>query len=143
MRFSEAFGRKIVSTSTADTVGRVSDFVVDPASRSIVALEVKKADHGESLRWSDITAFGVDAVTVTGAAVITETTSDVAALAGKNRHLGGRRVLSAAGDELGGVDDVDFDPSSGAVLTLIVHDQEVAGERLIGIGSYAVVVATE
>jgi hypothetical protein len=57
MRFTEATGRKIVSTSTAATVGKVSGFVVDPAVSSVVALQLK-AYSGEVLRWSDLTAFG-------------------------------------------------------------------------------------
>ena len=40
-------GTKTVSTSSADTVGKVSGFLLDPASRSVVALEFKKTDHGK------------------------------------------------------------------------------------------------
>ena len=63
MLFSDAKGRKVVSTSTAETVGKVREFVVDPASRSVIAIHLKKAESGETLRWSDITGFGEDAVT--------------------------------------------------------------------------------
>ena len=52
----------------------------------------------------------------------------------------GKRILSSAGDELGEVDDVEFDPESGQIQPLIAGNQDIAGERLIGIGSYAVVV---
>jgi sporulation protein YlmC with PRC-barrel domain len=33
MLFSEALGRSVVRTDTASTVGRVSDYVVDPRLR--------------------------------------------------------------------------------------------------------------
>ncbi len=140
MRFSDADGRKVVSTSSAETVGKLDGFVVDPQQRRIVAVEVKKTDSGDTLMWSAIVGFGADAVTVTDAHAITELSEEVAALAGKDHHLKGKRILSNAGDELGPVDDVEFDPESGQVQALITGEQDIAGERLIGIGSYAVVV---
>ena len=141
--FSEAKGRKVVSTSTADTVGKVHELVVDPATRTVVALELRKTASGDTLRYADITAFGDDAVTVTGADRITEAGEDVAALLGKDHHLVGKRVLSAAGDDLGKVSDVEFSAESGRVTALRLDGSEVAGQRLLGVGSYAVVVAEE
>jgi len=141
MRFSAAKRRQVVSTSSAGTVGRVDDFVVDPVSRSVLAVTVRKAQHGDTLRWSDLTAFGADAVTVDDASRITEATQDVKALTGKHHHVLGKRVLSTGGDELGSVADVEFDPGSGTVTALVLGSGEVAGSRLVGVGSYAVVVS--
>ncbi|MGI9004302.1 MAG: PRC-barrel domain-containing protein [Pseudonocardia sp.] len=143
MRFSEAKGRKVVSTSTADAVGKVDEFVVDPKAQAVLALVLAKTDSGHTLRWVDIAAFGTDAVTVTGADKITEADEDVAALTGKDHRLLGKRVLSTAGDELGKVSDVEFDGESGAVTSLVLDEGEVAGTRLVGVGSYAVVVMAE
>jgi len=143
MRFSDASGRKVVSTSTADRVGRVDEFIVDPKTRSVVAVELKKTENGNTLRWSDITAFGADAVTVTGAEKITDGGDDVTALAGKDHRVLGKRVLSSKGDELGKVKDVEFDPESGAVTALILDNGQVEGSTLVGVGSYAVVVHAE
>jgi sporulation protein YlmC with PRC-barrel domain len=50
---------------------------------------------------------------------------------------------STAGDELGTVTDVEFDGGSGSVTRLRLDDHEVAGVRLRGVGSYAVVVTAE
>ena len=143
MRFSEADGHKIVSTSTAGTVGKVSGFVVDPATRSVRALEVRKADSGDVLLWSRVTRFGPDAVTVAGPDAITEADEDVTRMRGKDHQLVGKRVLSTEGDELGTVTDVVFDGDSGAVNLLELGEVEVAGVRLRGVGSYAVVVTAE
>lgn len=140
MLFSEASGRKVVSTSTADTVGKIDDFVVDPAARSVVALMLKKTAGGDTLRWPAITAFGADAVTVAGAEVITDADEQIAVLSGKQHRLMKARVLNTLGDEMGTVTDVDFDPVTGEVTALHLDDEQVAGVRLIGIGSYAVVV---
>ncbi|MEO7555813.1 MAG: PRC-barrel domain-containing protein [Acidimicrobiales bacterium] len=140
MRFSDADGRKVVSTSSAETVGKVDGFVVDPQQRRIVAVEVKKTASGDTLMWSAVVGFGADAVTVADAHAITERSDDIAALAGKEHRLKGKRILSGAGDVLGHVDDVEFDPESGQIQALITGERDVAGERLMGIGSYAVVV---
>lgn len=141
--FSEAKGRQVVSTSTADTVGKVHELVVDPATRTVLALELKKTASGDTLRYTDITAFGEDAVTVAGADAITEAGEDVAALLGKDHHLLGKRVLSSAGDELGKVTDIEFSAESGRVTALHLDGSQVAGQRLLGVGSYAVVVTAE
>lgn len=143
MRFSEAAGRKVVSTSTADTVGRIDEFVVDPRARAVVALKLKKTAAGDSLYWSDITAFGADAVTVTGADRIGPANADVVALTGKAHHLLGKRALSTTGDELGKVDDVEFEPDSGEITGLVLSGGRVEGIRLVGVGSYAVVVQAQ
>lgn len=141
--FSEAKGRKVVSTSTADTVGKVHEFVVDPTTRTVLAVELKKTASGDTLLYSDVTAFGEDAVTVSGADKITDAGADVVALLGKEHHLIGKRMLSSAGVELGTVTDVEFAPESGQVTAMHLDGALVSGHRLIGVGSYAVVVANE
>jgi sporulation protein YlmC with PRC-barrel domain len=144
MLFSEAKNLKVVSASSAETVGKVSRFVVDPRTRAVVALELKKTESGDVLRWSDITGFGDDAVTVSSADRIGEADEEVAALADKRHRVLGKRVLTSGGDELGKLDDVDFDRQTGALGALVVsHGPQVAADRLLGIGSYAVVVREE
>lgn len=143
MRFSEAKKRKVVSTSTADTVGKVERFVVDPSSRKVIALELKKTSDASALAWSNITSFGTDAVTIPTEDTLGEHSDEVAVLAAKDRRILGKMVLSDAGDELGDVKDLDFDPATGSITSLLLEGgniPEVPGSRLIGIGSYAVVV---
>lgn len=142
MRFSEAKGRKVVSTSTAETVAVVDGFVVDPGRRSVLALHLRKSQSGDTLRWSDLNAFGADAVTVAGTDALSEAGEDVEALRGKAHDVLGKRVLSASGDELGSVVDVEFDPASGSLVALVLGETEVDASRLVGVGSYAVVVAS-
>lgn len=140
MRFSDAKGHKVVDKSTATTVGQVRGFLVDPRSRSVAALRLKKTDRGDVLRWSDLTAFGVDAITIGDSAAITELDDELEAFRGKRRRLLKKRVLTTGGDELGEVADVEFDPDTGTLTTILLQDGEVAADRLVGIGSYAVVV---
>jgi len=143
MLFSASRKRKIVATSTAQTVGRVHYFVVDPTTRSVVALGVKKAPSGNTLRWSDVVGFGADAVTVSGADRITDAPTDVTALTGKEHEILGKRALSTTGDDLGTVEDIEFDPTSGVITRMVMSTQDdIEGGRLVGVGSYAVVVAS-
>lgn len=143
MLFSDATGRKVVSTSTAETVGKIDGFVVDPATRAVMAVELKKTESGDTLLWSDIIGFGADAVTVSDANKIGDAPPQVDALSGKDHRLLGKRVLCTSGDELGKLGDVEFDPESGQLTTLIVADQGIAAARLVGAGSYAVIVRAE
>jgi sporulation protein YlmC with PRC-barrel domain len=143
MLMSEAIGRSVVGTSNAATLGRIDEFVVDPTSHTITALRLKKTDDGDTLRWGDIAAFGPDAVTLHDPAAIVAAPPEVEALSGKAHRLLGKRVLLTTGDEAGVVDDIDFSPESGLITTLILSSGEVPGERLMGIGSYAVVIGAE
>lgn len=142
MLFSEARGRKVVSSSTASTVGKVSRLVIDPTTRAVAGVQLKKkTERGDMLRWSDITAFGADAVTVTDADRVGDGGDTVQALSGKAHRVLGKRVLTSTGDELGTVADVHFDATSGALIALLVDGgTEVEAARLVGVGSYAVVV---
>ena len=147
MLYSDLKGRKLVDTSTADTVGKVDGFLLDPATRTVAGLEFKKTDHGSVVTWSDLTAVGADAVTVAGATVLSDPEGRLADLATKDGQVLKKRVLSDAGIDLGSVHDIDFDPESGALLELIVGSKKqrhsIAGSRLRGVGSYAVVVKAE
>ena len=92
-------------------------------------------------------AVGADAVTIGGASVVVDPDERLADLATKDGTVLKKRVLSDAGEDLGSVHDIDLDPESGALLELIVgekkHRTSVAGSRLLGVGSYAVVVKAE
>lgn len=143
MRFSEALGRKVVSLATAETIGTLGEFVVDPGTQRVVALGIAKSKSGETLRWDSIESFGPDAVTVRDADRIGVADDDVAHLSGKDHQFIGKRVLATIGDELGHLDDVDFDADSGVLLTLVLAGQEIDADRLVGVGSYAVVVRAD
>lgn len=140
MLLTQVVGRKVVSTRSAETVGQVADLVIDPQSRGVVAVTLKKTAGGDTVFWSDITAFGADAVTLADADLIKRANDVVKELSSKNRRLLGKRVLTDSGEDLGTLSDIDFDPSSGVLQTLNLATGVVAGSRLISIGSYAVVV---
>ncbi len=147
MRFTDSRGRKVLDTSTAVTLGKVDGFVVDPTTRRVVAVEVKVKGDADVLPWESLTGFGPDAVTVPDDSALVAAEGRVAELRGKPHALLKKRVLTEDGDELGKVSDVEFDPASGEVTGLLVTadrtESTVDGARLLGAGSYAVVVRRE
>ena len=141
MFFSEAVGQRVVSTTSAATVGHVGSLIIDPVAQKVVALSLKKTPvAGDLLPWSDITAFGVDAVTVASESQIIEEQGQYAELNSKAHVILKKRILNTAGLQVGIVRDVDFDPADGRILGILTDDQPVDGRALLGVGSYAVVV---
>ncbi|MGH4012178.1 MAG: PRC-barrel domain-containing protein [Pseudonocardiaceae bacterium] len=143
MLFSQARKRDVVNTSTATRVARVDGFVVLPGPARVALLRLSKVSGaGTLLAWEDLQGFGPDAVTVGSEAVIRPARDALEQRAEDNDlEILGKRVLTERGMELGTVTDVDFDPETGAVTTLITKTETIAGERLIGLGGYAVVVS--
>jgi uncharacterized protein YrrD len=59
IRFSEAKGYKVVSKATAETVGKITDYIVDPAAGRVAALVLKKTSgDGDTLGIEDALAVG-------------------------------------------------------------------------------------
>jgi sporulation protein YlmC with PRC-barrel domain len=50
-----------------------------------------------------------------------------------------KRVLTDIGDELGTLEDIDFDPSDGHLERLTINDENLDPARLLGIGAYAII----
>ncbi len=141
MLFTELTGRKIVSTDNASTVGVVADYLVDPQVPAVVALTVaKNPGQGSVLPWSNMTAVGSDAVTVPTAGAIITPDEHLAKLSGARHALPGKRVLTTAGEELGTVRNVEFDHASGRLDALVLESGRIDPARLLGVGSYAVIV---
>jgi sporulation protein YlmC with PRC-barrel domain len=144
MFFSQARKHNVVNTATATRVGRVNGFVVLPGPARVALLRLSKVSGaGTLLAWDDVQGFGPDAVTVATDAVIRPARDALEQRAEDNDlEILGKRVLTEHGMELGPVTDVDFDPETGAVTSLITKTETIAGQRLIGLGGYAVVVST-
>ncbi len=107
----------------------------------MVALSLKKTPvSGDLLPWAEITAFGVDAVTVGSESQIIEEQGHFAELNSKAHAIVKKRILNTAGLQVGTVRDVDFDPADGRILGILTDDQPIDGRALLGVGSYAVVV---
>ena len=143
MLFSQARKRDVVDTATATRIARVDGFVVLPGPARVALLRLGKVSGaGTLLAWDDVQGFGPDAVTVATDAVVRPARDALEQRAEDNDlEILGKRVLTERGMELGTVTDVDFDPDTGSITTLITKTETIAGERLIGLGGYAAVVS--
>jgi sporulation protein YlmC with PRC-barrel domain len=138
--FRSSAGLPVVARSSAEEIGEVKHFVV--GDRRVRAIHVGGGKKGQLVPWSDVEAFGDDAVVVAGPEVLREAEDDreERAMSGETDMLD-RRVIDDTGTELGTVADVEFDSSDGRIGSISVGDRSVVGERLLGNGSFAVVVS--
>jgi sporulation protein YlmC with PRC-barrel domain len=138
MLFSEAMHRPVMSISTATTLGKVDGFIVDAKRPQIVALRLAGSDR--VIEWDRVENFGPDAVTVAQDDVAADLRGRIQALSDSRFAMLHKRVLDDQGNESGTVDDVEFDPDSGLLTSVITSSGRLQGDRLIGCGQYAVVV---
>jgi sporulation protein YlmC with PRC-barrel domain len=141
IRFSDIRGNPVMDRTTATSVGKVAAPVVDPVVQRVVGFRIKRSKGpGDVLLWEGIGGLGPDAITVDSPDRIADAPVELEDRASKSLDLIGRRVLTENGHELGTVKDLEFNPADGAVTSLMLTSQYVDGDRLVGIGSWAVVV---
>jgi len=141
--FREAHGRKVVSRATAEALGELSHMVVDSSRRHVSAVVVSKGKkHAFVVDWEHISGFGPDAVMVESEDTLRPPADDheQETVDGK-LELVGKRVLSERGNEHGSITDVEFDPDSGDIGSLLVGEERITPTDLLGVGSYAAVLA--
>ncbi|MFE9366747.1 PRC-barrel domain-containing protein [Streptomyces sp. NPDC006978] len=139
MLFSQAKGRNVVAVTTAETLATVTGITVAPAPARIAALRVKTRGPGTKVTWSHVHSFGPDAVTVRTPDTI-QGDEDTSTPADKHHDPIGKRVLTETGQDLGTLDDIDFDETTGHIQRLIMAGQDIPGDRLLGSGTYATVI---
>lgn len=136
-------GQPVIASDTAERLGSVDGIVIDPRARKVLALQLGANKSSRFVGWDDINAIGADAVMVSLAQSAREAHGPL-----EERVAAGvaavltKLLLDAGGDALGTVDDLEFDETTGTVHHLDAGGQQVAGERIIGIGAYAVVVSS-
>ncbi len=140
--FRSTEGIAIMAKSTAEQVGTVKHFVVDGGRIEALHVEGGKK-HGQLVRWSDVSAFGEDAVIVADDDVLHEASNDREGRALRDELVMlDKRVIDDVGDERGQVTDVTFNPDDGKIESVTVTEGEVfSGDQLLGVGGYAVMVA--
>jgi sporulation protein YlmC with PRC-barrel domain len=139
MRWRNALRREVVDTTEARATGRLDGLVVDPSRSTIEGLVV----GGRIVDWSDAGGVGRDAITIEGDDLAHEARNDAerAAIEGTTDPIA-KPVITEDGFEVGTVGDVEFDPVTGEITWLVLGDDRIKGSRLLGIGSYAVVVSS-
>jgi sporulation protein YlmC with PRC-barrel domain len=132
MHLSELKGRRVVSRASAETLGDVSDLWLTTGPATVSALHVGKGRKGATVPWNQIVGIGPDAV------VVTDDEAGAGTAAGASPM--GRLVLSELGNAVGNVTDVEFDESSGTVISLATESALIEGDRLLADGPYALIV---
>jgi sporulation protein YlmC with PRC-barrel domain len=139
--FRQAAGRKVLSRASAQQLGTVDHLLLEPLRPQITAVIIGKGKKAQLVEWAQLSGFGPDAVMVRDEGALRPPADDrERAAADGHLDLVGKRVLTERGNELGTVDDVTFDPETGALATLRIGDREIPAGSWLGSGSYAVVV---
>ncbi len=141
--FREALGRKVVSRATAEALGELRHMVVDTSRRHVVAIVLNKGKkHAFLVDWEHISGFGPDAVMVESEDTLRPPADDQEQAAADGKlELVGKRALSETGNEQGPIADVEFDPDSGSIGSVLVGEEQIPATDLLGVGSYAAVLA--
>jgi uncharacterized protein YrrD len=122
-----------VSRASAETLGEVNDLLLSPHPWSVCALIVGKGRKAHMVDWPRIVGIGPDAVVVND--------DDAAGERPEARSPIGRLALGELGNAAGAVTDVEFDDSSGALISLATDSVLIEGDRLMADGPYALIVA--
>jgi uncharacterized protein YrrD len=139
--FRQSLGRKVVSRATAHELGAVAHLLTTVDGRRVAAVIIGRGKKAQLVDWAQLSGFGADAVMVSDEAALRSPSDDREHRAASGKlELLGKRALSVLGNELGTVDDISFDPGSGAVETLAVADRQIPANGVLGAGSYAVVI---
>lgn len=142
--FSDADGRQVVASSTATEIGQIKSFVVDPSASRVTAIQTGgRGGRADVVEWDHIEAFGEDAVLVVNDEVAHRPEDRQKDAVKGNIRLRDSRVLDDAGFEHGTVTDAMFDPATGAITGVLTTEGHLAADRLISLGSYALVIRAE
>ena len=132
MHLSELRGRRVISRTSAETLGEVSDVLLSTSPAAVTALQVGKGRKAGTIAWAQISGIGPDAVVVT---------EDDAASDVPGQSPMGRLVLSELGNAVGPVTDVEFDGTNGTLISLATEAVLIEGDRLLADGPYAIIIA--
>ena len=135
----DAVGKPVIHHETAEQSGRVRSIAIDPTNRMAIAVVTAEGRNSRVVEWTDVHSVGADAVIVNH---VRDVGPDEDRLVSGSQDPLKKRVLSDRGNEQGSVIDVIVD-DSGLVQSIDVDGVSIAGTRLRGIGSYALVIEAD
>jgi uncharacterized protein YrrD len=114
-------GKDVLSLDDGVKLETVSDVVVDPAGRSVVAIVVTEGGLMSSAKvvpTQDVTSYGKDAVVVRSNASVISVSDDpnLRAMVDHGEKIVGKKVFTNTGDDQGSISDIYFDEPTGAVV---------------------------
>lgn len=108
-KMNELFGKRVISQVTGDQVATVREVVLDSEARQIVALLIASGRSGDELvvRMEQILGIG-EVVVVDGTRPFLSGAGDpeITALRNSAEQITGKKMLTAAGEQLGTVGDM-------------------------------------
>lgn len=139
--FRQARGRKVVGRTSAQALGTVGHLLIDAERRHVAAVVVGQGRKARLVDWAALSGFGPDAVMVADEGALRPPADDRERAAADGKlEIVGMRTLTEYGNAVGTVDDVTFDPQSGALESLRVGERDVPAAALLAVGSYAAVL---
>ncbi|MGW0908923.1 PRC-barrel domain-containing protein [Streptomyces sp. NPDC002853] len=140
MLLSQVLGHPVIGADDARPAGEVAGLRIDPRTRRITELYLRGARNGgDSIPWAQVRGMGPDAVIIDTTAAATEAVGG-ASHSRAHKKLLGKRVLTEYGEDIGTLTEVTFDPDTGGIGDLYIGREQVPGTRLVGLGSFAVVL---
>ncbi len=140
--FAGAIGRKVVSRTSAEELGKLSHFVVDIGHLRVSRLVIGKGRKAQLVDWEHVSGFGPDAILLDQEESLQLAVDDGDRAAARGDfELLRNRALSELGNDVGTIDDLTFDPTTGDLLTVVLGSAEHAAAELLAAGSYAVVLS--
>jgi uncharacterized protein YrrD len=132
-RLSEMIGKPVVSTDSGDKMGTITDALLDASAATVLGLVIR---HGlipkdEVLPLADVQRVGRDAVLarteehLMGSRDWRKGEVEVT----RSSEVMGRRVVTAAGEQLGAVSDILIDEQTGHFGGLEVQSRSLGGLR--------------
>jgi sporulation protein YlmC with PRC-barrel domain len=138
-------GKPAVSQSSAEDLGALGQPTIDIHARSVAAWPVGSGRKARMIDHTHINAFGEAAAMIDDEANLRDfdDAAEKAAAKGKLSVLDAL-VISDAGNRLGTVGDVDVDlDADGALVALTVDGEQVAADRILALGNYALVLRSD
>jgi uncharacterized protein YrrD len=130
-RVSDLIGKSIVSATSGELVGKVSDVLFDPASCQTIGLVIAgglfSSEH--VLAYGDVQVLGKDAVVARAVdRVMGPKEWNARGLeSARSSSLNRKRVMTSTGRQLGAVSDVYLNETTGAVEALEVSNSSLGG----------------
>lgn len=142
IRLSEIKGRRVMARDNAQVVGTIRRIHLDVETARIVGVELEGTlDRDTIVEWPAVVAVGDDALMIENASDRREPLDEAeqAFVAGE-LDLPGKLVMDDAGDAHGRLQDLAYDEKTGRVTELFVPGQVIPVDRMVALGSYALII---
>jgi uncharacterized protein YrrD len=120
MKASEVLGRGAVIREGGRKAGKVKDVIIDPTGKQVLGFVVRERPLKQArvALWGGLQTIGPDNLVFDAATSIIKADGapEVRTVVRSKLKLKGRKLQTTAGKDLGEIDDVLFDETSGAVL---------------------------